>query len=289
MPGEGLLGGVIGGAIGAVGGAISAARQRKDIANTQRDITRGVDLAGELTGRSVGNIMTSKEYLTGANFIRSMFGIQGNIGSDIQRQVQGEFGNSLREGGVFGNLQQENQKYYGKSGQTVMTENLAAVGGEVPTFGGMDPLSQDFAKNLRASQSVRGLEPSMAAGAGEAAGLSSFRFQMQEQMLPQLMALAEAPANLRARYEGNNLQREVYRAGKGAVAYGQANSSLFGSGPSALEGMFQGGAAGFAAGSAVGNGIAATGGIGDFGGIGGLFSGGQQGGAGGRNFRYGQG
>jgi hypothetical protein len=255
---------LIGGTIGAIGGAISAARQRKDIANTQRDVRRGVDLAGELTSRSVGNIMTSKEYLTGANFIRSMFGVQGNIGEDIQRQVQGEFGNSLRTGGtiVDRDLTAENQKYYGRSGQQVMTENLAAVGGEVPTFGGMDPLSQDFVKNLRASQSSRGLEISMAAGAGEAAGLSSFRFQMQEQMLPQLMALAEAPANLRARYEGGNLQREVYRAGAGAVAYGQANQSLFGSGPSALEGMFQGGAAGFAAGSAAGNGIAATGGLG---------------------------
>jgi hypothetical protein len=266
MPGEGLLGGVIGGTIGAIGGAISAARQRKDVANTQRDVRRGVDLAQAETARSVGNIMTSKEYLTGANFIRSMFGIQGSAAEDVMRQVTGEFGqrqmlgSDLGPGGKGGKYAgflhgTDFQNQILESGRTLMTENLKAVSDQVPTFGGLDPLSQDFVKNLRVSQAQRGLEPSMAAGAGEAAGLASFRTQMQSQMLPQLMALAENPASLRQRYESGNLQRDVYRAGAGGVAYGQANQSLFGSGPSVLEGMFQGGAAGFGAGVAQGNGM----------------------------------
>lgn len=270
MPGEGLLGGIIGGSIGAVGGAIQAAQNRKDTANTQRDVRRGVDVGSAQTARSIANIMSSKEYLTGANFIRSMFGIQGSASEDIARQLGGEFGNRVMLGGDLGPGGKggaaagflhgtDFQTRMGESAKTILSGNLAAINGEVPTFGGLDPLSQDFVKNLRVSQAQRGLEPSMAAGAGEAAGLASFRTQMQEQMLPQLMALAENPARMRQGYETGNMSREVYRAGAGGVAYGQANQSLFGSGGNILGGMFQGGAAGFGAGTAVGNGMAVAG------------------------------
>jgi len=289
MPGElGLIGGVIGGIGGAIGGAVTAAQQRKDQARTQRDVRAGVQVGTAETARSIGNIMTSKEYLTGANFIRSMFGIQGSAADDVMRQVNGEFNPrdinaATGPGSISGTTRTAYKSLGGIDAGVLMSENLRAVAGQVPTFGGLDPLSQDFVKNLRVAQAARGLE-GQAAGAGEAAGLASFRVQLQSQMLPQLMALAENPASLRAKYETGNLQRDVYRAGAGAVAYGQANPNLLFS-PSVLGEAMKGGASGFALGSSIGGGF----GGGAFG-LDQLFApSAPQGGVGGRNFRYGQG
>jgi hypothetical protein len=248
-----MYGALVGGTVGAIGGGISGyldAKQRtKQTRHLRRRIQEGVNL-GEVEGaRSVGNILSSSEYLTGANWLRSFFGL-GDAASEVAQKWRGEFGS-------------------GAHGSDALSNNLRAGGHR--TFTGtdaqgapLDALSLDFVKSLRAAQSARGLEPSMAAGAAEAAGLSSFRAQMQAQLLPQLMQLAEGPASLRAKYEAGHLGRNVFRMTGGAAMYGQANPELAFT-PNTFSHAVQGAVSGFSAGSGIGGLLGGGGGGGGFG------------------------
>lgn len=269
MPGDpysSIVGGVIGGTAGAIGGYLEARQRGKQIRHLRKRIQAGVDIGVGETARSVANTMSSAEYLTGANFIRSMFGL-GDSAPETRGKLQGEFGLGVTgpwvEDTLHNNMDNPNMRvgHQNFMGQDAMGNPL-------------DILGLDFVKSLRAAQSVRGIEPSAAAGAAEAAGLAGFRAQMRMQLVPQLMALAEGPAALRAKYEGGNLARGVYRSSAGAAAYGQANPELAFT-PNSLGAAFSGFGAGFAQGSGIGG---SFGGGGGGGGslLGGLFGGQQQ-------------
>lgn len=248
MPGElGLVGGVIGG----IGGAIEAQKRASDIRETRRDVVRGTNMATMTTARQVAGVLGSAEYLTGANFLRSMFGIQGNAADDIQNQLTGAFGSTLLKGtaGKLG-LSGGAKNQLPESANEYLASVLPGVKSRLPSYNAMDPLSADFVKNLRVAQAQRGLESSAAGGAAEASGLASFRAQLQMQLLPQLMSLAENPLSLRNRYEGGNLQRDVFATTRGAVAYGQANPGLMSEG-SVVGGALQGVASGLALGGSL--------------------------------------
>jgi hypothetical protein len=248
---EGIVGGAIGGTAGAIGGMIEARQRQHDIRKLRRNISTGVNIGTAEAARSVGNIMSSREYLTGANFIRSFFGL-GDTTNEIAGKVQGEFGENYLYPSFKGSAQ-----LGGASGGRVIADNLALGAGQ---FMGkdsqgnpLDALSTDFVKSLRAAQAARGLDYSQAAGAAEAAGLAGFRAQMQAQLVPQLMALAEGPASYRQKYESGYLNRNVFQQTQGAAVYGQANPDLAFT-PNIFAEGFKGLAAGYAAGSAAGGG-----------------------------------
>lgn len=244
-----LLGAGIGGVAGAIGGAFEGAQQAREAKRVRRRVRTGIDLGVEESARSTANIMSSKEYLTAANFIRGMFGL-GDVSSDVAGQVQGEYGT-----GALGSSRDR------LSAGSVLGTNLernAGAGSEFTSGGSLTPLETNFLKNLQAAQASRGIHMSAAAGAGEAAGLAAFRTQIQMQMVPQLLALAEAPAAMRAKYEGSSLARNVFQVTGGAAAYGQAQPEL-GFAGSALSGAFKGLASGAAMGANIGGGISAIG------------------------------
>lgn len=105
-----------------------------------------------------------------------------------------------------------------------------------------DTLTADFVKGLRAAQTSRGLFESQAAGAGEAAGLASFRANLQAQLLPQLFGLAEGPTRLRSTYEPGFIQSGILSRTGGQSSFG----------PSAGVGAATGGLAGLFSGAALG-------------------------------------
>lgn len=254
---EQLVGGLIGGTAGAIGGYLEAKQRKKQTRHLRQRIQAGVDIGTGEAARSVANTMSSSEYLTGANFIRSMFGL-GDTAPEVRGKLQGEFGL-----GVTGPWAEDT---LANNARTQPHQNFM---GQDAMGNPLDILGLDFVKSLRQAQSVRGLEPSAAAGAAEAAGLAGFRAQMRMQLVPQLMALAEGPAALRQKYEGGYLNRNVYQMTGGAAAYGQANPELAFT-PNSLGAAFSGFGAGFAQGSGIGG----MGGGG--GGLGGLFGGGQR-------------
>lgn len=232
-----IIGGAIGGTAGAIGGYLQARQRGKQIRHLRRRIQAGVDVGVGESARSVANIMSSPEYLTGANFVRSIFGL-GDSAPEVQARMHGEFGTDV--GQWTTDTLRRNERL---GHQNFLTTD--AMGSP------LDILGQDFVKSLRVAQSVRGMEPSAAAGAAEAAGLAGFRAQMRMQLVPQLMALAEGPAALRAKYEGGYLNRNVYRMTAGAAAYGQAQPELAFT-PNALAESMKGFTSGWAAGSGIG-------------------------------------
>jgi hypothetical protein len=62
---------------------------------------------------------------------------------------------------------------------------------------GQSPLAIDFAKSIRAAQSVRGTFAGNIGAAQEAIGTSGFAQRLRTQLLPQAMSFAEAPERLR--------------------------------------------------------------------------------------------
>jgi hypothetical protein len=245
-----IVGSAIGATTGAISGAIEAAQRAKEIRQTKRNVRGGIDIGVAESARSVGNIMSTKEYLTAANFIRGFFGIQGDASGDVMNQVQGEFGAPHMGAESSTSKADRGRAMMGATASEQIAANLAAnqgAGSQFLSGGGMNSMEQDFVKNLRVSQAARGIEMGAAAGAGEAAGLASFKTQIQMQLVPQLMALAEMPAASRAKYEGSYLNRNVFSSTGGGVAYGQANPDLN------FEGSwFTGAAKGFSAGAAQG-------------------------------------
>lgn len=116
-------------------------------------------------------------------------------------------------------------------------------------FGGgapMDTLTQDFVKGIRAAQSARGLYTSQVGAAQEASGLAAFRAQLQLNMLPQLLELAQAPVAMGQQYGEANLARNVFSRTGGRATYGQQVSGAYGGSPlgsaimSGTSGLFSG-------------------------------------------------
>lgn len=252
---EALIGGGIGSIVGSIAGAVQAAERAREIRSTKREVRAGIDIGTAELARSTANVMTSKEYITASNFIRGMFGIGEVTGRDIWSKVQGEYGDLHMAGASTTGEAKKSKAMMGADANVILQRGLAenlGAGAQFANQGTLSPLETDFLKNLRAAQAARGIEMSAAAGAGEAAGLASFKTQIQMQMLPQLMALAEAPMAMRAKYEGNYLGRGVAYATGGAASFGQANPGLINEG-SWFTGAMAGGAAGFAQGASIGN------------------------------------
>jgi hypothetical protein len=113
-----LVGGTIGAGVGAIGGLISGFAQRA-AANDLRKQIRGGILGGQAdTARQVAGIVGSREYLTGSNFIRGIFGIQGDARSDLARQLEGIYGPDMFGTGVKQydqNTAAFNKAFYGES------------------------------------------------------------------------------------------------------------------------------------------------------------------------------
>jgi hypothetical protein len=233
----GLISGVAGGAFGAIGGAFQSRNRNKMLRKIRRQVREGISSAERITARSTFGIMSTPEWLTARNFIRSFYGI-----SPAQDQSKALLGRVTEE---FGEEATEGLK--GK--------DLSARFSQVGRFAApVDVLAEDFQKGLRQAQAVRGLTFSQASASAEASGLAAFRAQLQTKMLPQLFGLAEAPAALRARFEPGNLQREVFRATGGAVAFGQAQPGL-GQESSTIGSALSGFAQGFGGGASIGLGF----------------------------------
>lgn len=220
--------GLVGGVVGAVGNIIQTYEQKKQMAKIRKQVRRGVSAGEDVTARSVGGILTSPEYLTAQNFVRSFYGIgAGNVG-DVRGALGAEFG-----GRDVGDVESR----YARG--TVLAGNFGQP---------FDTLTTDFQKGLRQAQAQRGLQDSQVGAGAEASGMAAFRANLQIGLLPQLFNLAEGPASLRAKYEPGNIAREVYRSSGGVAAYGQANPAL--AGPAGLIGpALTGAVQGYGAGS----------------------------------------
>lgn len=226
-----LGGGLAGGIFSSIGGALQASKRNKMLQQIRRQVREGISTAERTTARSTYGIMSTPEWLTAQNFIRSFYGI-----SPAQDQSKA----------LLGRVQEE---FGEEATKSLEGKDLSARFSQVGRFAApIDVLSADFQKGLRQAQAVRGLTYSEASASAEASGLAAFRAQMQMKMLPQLFGLAEAPAALRAKYEPGQLQKEVFRATGGAVAYGQAQpglaqeSDVLGAGMSGFAQGFGGGA-----------------------------------------------
>lgn len=235
MAAGGLL---IGAAVGAVAQGIQAQQAKRAASKIRRRVRRGIAAGEAQAARSLGTTLSSPEFLTATNFIRSFFGIKSDPTSDLLGTLRGEFGDVLdKERAGLGDTKER------------FARNAAAV----PTFQGgtgpLDTLSQDFAKGLRQAQASRGLLQSQAGAAAAASGLTAFRTNLQIGLLPQLLNLAERPSRLRGAVENQFISKEVARATGGAASFGQATPLAVGGGgfgAGAITGAIQGGAAGVA-------------------------------------------
>jgi hypothetical protein len=225
----------LGSIIGGVGGAIQASEARRAAKKQRRRVRAGIKAGEQQAARSLGTTLSSPEFLAGSNFLRSFFGIQSDIGTDVQETLRGEFGKDA--------LSQKDSH--------LTTERLARNAAAAPRFGTggggtpLDALSANFAKGLRQAQAARGLSGQSAVGA-EASGLAAFRTKLQIGLLPQLFGLAERPSLLRGRIEDQAIRKNVFAATGGAVAFGQAQPSLADAGilGPTISGAIQGGGAG---------------------------------------------
>jgi len=232
-----LGGGLLGGAFSAIGGAFQSRSRNKMLRQIRRQVREGIAAGERTTARSVYGIMSTPEWLTARNFIRSFYGI-----SPAKDQSQALLGRITEE---FGEAPTESLRGKDLSARFSQVGRYAAP---------MDVLTEDFQKGLRQAQAARGLTYSQAGASAEASGLAAFRAKLQMQMLPQLFGIAEAPAALRAKYEPGHLAREVFRTTGGAVAYGQAQPGLAQE-SDVLGSAMSGFAQGFGGGSSMGLGF----------------------------------
>lgn len=242
--GGGLVGSLVGGTLGAIGNYLQAKQLKKNLSKMRKQVRQGIESAERATAGSVLGTMSTPEWLTARNFIRSFYGISAakNEAADVLQRVKTEFG-----GGEVGKK--------GLEGLQVGESQINAALGQAGRFASpIDVLSEDFTKGLRQAQALRGLTYSEASAAGEASGMAAFRSKMQMQMLPYLFQVAEAPAALRAKYEGGHLAREVFYKTGGAVAFGQPNIAL-GLPPSTAGAALAGAAQGAAGGASMGLGL----------------------------------
>jgi hypothetical protein len=157
---------------------------------------------------------------------------------------------STNEQALLGNYQKE----YNAGLQAQSTYDQAANLFEGRPGGPADVLSQDFAKQIQTAQAARGLYSSQAGAAAEASGLAAHRTQLQMQMLPMLLQLAENPLRMSQTYGTANLQTGVFANTGGQAVYGQVNPATFG-GAGAMAGALSGGIAGFTGGLQAGMGL----------------------------------
>lgn len=228
-----LLGGAVGSVLGTVTGLIQGIEQKRMAKKIRKQIRGGIEAGEFATARQVGTILTSKEYQTASNFLRSFYGLSPLTGGEIGESMLGAFGH--RVASPFASPEHQRAvPVRGASPEDIafMQQRLAGAGVGVPGTGGrgfgptpggpIDVLSQEFSKGLQQTQAARGLFSSQAAAAAEASGLAGLRAQLQIQMLPQLFELAQAPVAYAQQYQPMNLQKEVFRSTGGAAAYGQA-------------------------------------------------------------------
>jgi hypothetical protein len=109
------------------------------------------------------------------------------------------------------------------------------------------PLAKDFAKSVRAAQSVRGTFSGNISAAAEGIGTSAAAQRLRTQLLPSALQFAEAPERLR---------QSVISTEAPLFAAAATGAPIFGGGPqqspfsSAISGGLQGAAGGFQIGSA---------------------------------------
>lgn len=111
------------------------------------------------------------------------------------------------------------------------------------------PLAQDFAKSIRAAQSVRGTFSGNIGAAQEAIGTSGFAQQLRSQLLPQAMNFAEAPERLRQQILGFEAPLRVASATGAQLPGLGPQGSLGSSFGSAFTGGISGALGGFQIGS----------------------------------------
>ena len=110
------------------------------------------------------------------------------------------------------------------------------------------PLAQDFAKSIRAAQSVRGTFSGNIGAAQEAVGTSGFAQRLRQSLLPQAQAFAEAPERLRQSILALEAPLRS-AAATGATIGGLGAAGSIGGFGSALTGGVSGALGGFQIGS----------------------------------------
>lgn len=115
--------------------------------------------------------------------------------------------------------------------------------------GAQSPLALDFAKSIRAAQSVRGTFRGNIGAAQEAIGASGFAQRLRAQLLPQALSFAEAPERLRQSVLGFEAPLRV-AAATGAQIAGVGPQAQIGS---AFGQGFTGGVSGALGGFQVGS------------------------------------
>jgi hypothetical protein len=259
-----LVGGGVGAIVGAIGGYLEQKAANTEISRTKAKIRGGVLTGMAESARSTAGIMTTPEWLTATNFVRSFYGIKGVDAAELRGRVTDEYGTQAMEG-ITGGKGNTGYRYLnqGKHGDLLSANEVlsdesfneaASKIGSTPGGMPMDVLSAEFQKQINQSLSSRGLNASAIGGAAEASGLAGLRANMQMQMLPALFNIAEAPAALRAKYEHSHLTRGVFYTTGGVAAYGQGMGSALMQGSTAGAAL-SGAVAGFAAGSGAGGAI----------------------------------
>lgn len=117
---------------------------------------------------------------------------------------------------------------------------------------GDSPLAKDFAKSIRAAQSVRGTFSGNLGAAQEAVGTSAFQQRLRQSLLPQALQFSEAPERLRQSILAQEAPLRVAAATGAQIAGVGPQGSIGGALGSALTQGVSGALGGFQAGSAVG-------------------------------------
>lgn len=97
---------------------------------------------------------------------------------------------------------------------TIYGKLRAFTGGIYGQEGYDNPLVQDFAKGIRASQASRGVFTGNAAAAAEAQGSSAFLQQLRQSMVGQAMDIADAPERLRQAILASEMPVQIAAAGR---------------------------------------------------------------------------
>lgn len=210
----------IGSLVGGIGGLISGYQQRA-AATRGRRRTRKASLAATAQAKSAAEaILKSPEYSAGANFIRTFFGVRPQPAATAPGTTR-----AVTPGGSPG------------FNPYAMNPEAESATAQAPF---LDPLTENYlrAGNIVGQQS--GLE-GFAPAAAQTAGLASFKFQQQLNLLPQLMELGAAPQMLQS-----NLYNQFYT--EQARNYGVGSDF----GPSPMTQGFLGGLTAYQAGGGLG-------------------------------------
>ena len=113
------------------------------------------------------------------------------------------------------------------------------------------PLAQDFAKSIRAAQSVRGTFSGNLGAAQEAVGTSGFAQKLRQSLLPQAQNFAFAPEQLRQSILAQEAPLRVAAATGGSIAGVGPQGSIGSQFGGAFNQAISGGLGGFQIGSAI--------------------------------------